>query len=141
MLFRSYLRLRDFPTTDTYEEVASALRLFNGAKADSLVLDLRGNSGGRLDVGTRVASLFLPDGTPIYQEKTRRGRQSTQKSSGEPLWSKPVVLLIDDGTASMGEILAAALQEQHRGPVMGVTTAGSVAGSLVLPMRDRKSVV
>jgi len=61
---------------------------------------------------------------------------STRARSGGPAWDKPLVVLIDQGTASMGEILAAALKEQAGATLIGSTTAGAVAGSIVAPLSD-----
>jgi carboxyl-terminal processing protease len=131
-----YIAIRGFPGPGLYEDVVSQLGTLQLQGAQSLVIDLRGNSGGRLDVGTRVAALFLPEGTPVYTQTTRRGRTATETTASSLQWSQPVAVLIDSGTASMGEILAAALQEQGMAPLIGATTAGSVAGSLVVPLSD-----
>lgn len=131
-----YLRIFDFPNRSTFERVAAELESFRSAEAEGLVLDLRGNSGGRLDVGTNVAGLFLPEGAPLYRETTRLGRTTTRVASAGAVWVRPLVVLVDDGTASMGEILAAALQEQGLGPLVGERTAGAVAGGRLVPLSD-----
>jgi carboxyl-terminal processing protease len=132
----AYLLIRGFPTSSLYDEVSSQIQSFAAAGASGMVLDLRGNSGGRLDVGTKIAGLFLPEGSPLYQEKTRRGREDTQVTTSTQIWARPLAVLIDDGTASMGEILAAALQEDLKVPLFGTQTAGAVAGSVIVPLRD-----
>ena len=106
----------------------------------ALALDLRGNSGGRLDVGTLIAEMFLPEGTAIYRQTTRRGQVATRTSSASEGWSGPLVVLVDDATASMGEILAAAIQEYGVARVVGETSSGSVAGSIVFPLSDGAAV-
>jgi len=135
-----HLRIRSFPGTPIHEEIADELAWFNAAGARGLILDLRGNSGGRLDIGTRVASLFVPEGAPIYRQTTRSGRTTSRASSNGPTWNKPLVVLIDQGTASMGEILAAALKEQAGATLIGSTTAGAVAGSIVVPLSDGSAI-
>jgi carboxyl-terminal processing protease len=135
-----HLRIRSFPGTPIHEEIANELAWFNAAGAKGLILDLRGNSGGRLDIGTRVASLFVPEGAPIYRQTTRSGRTTSRASSNGPTWNKPLVVLIDQGTASMGEILAAALKEQAGATLIGSTTAGAVAGSIVVPLSDGSAI-
>jgi carboxyl-terminal processing protease len=135
-----YLQIRGFPRPALYDEVKAEVEWLNAMGARALILDLRGNAGGRLDVGSTVAGLFLPDGAPLYRETTR-GSQITRRSvPAEAIWTKPFVVLVDEGTASMGEILAAAIQEQHVAPVIGTKTAGAVAGSLVLPLSDGSAV-
>jgi carboxyl-terminal processing protease len=135
-----YLNIRGFPRPALYDEVATELAWLNAVGAQALVLDLRGNAGGRLDVGANVAGLFLPDAAPLYRETTRVGQVTRRSVPSQALWTKPLVVLIDEGTASMGEILAAAIQEQKIAQVIGTRTAGAVAGSLVLPLSDGSAV-
>lgn len=131
-----YLHIQSFPGSGLLEEVTEALASFEDQGLEGLVLDLRSNGGGRLDVGTTIAALFLPEGTPVYRQTTRRGAVTTKTVSTGATWLKPVTVLVDDGTASMGEILASALQEQASAKVIGTTTAGSVAGSILIPLSD-----
>jgi len=135
-----YLQIRGFPRPALYDEVASEMAWLNAIGAQALVLDLRGNAGGRLDVGSTVAGLFLPDAAPLYRETTRVGQVTRRAIPSQGLWTKPLAVLVDEGTASMGEILAAAIQEQRVAPVIGTRTAGAVAGSLVLPLSDGSAV-
>lgn len=134
-----YLRIYAFAGSALDEEVAGELRSFRARDLKGLVLDLRGNSGGRLDVGTRVAGLLLPTGTPLYRETTRNGEPRVNEAVGERIWTAPVVVLVDGGTASMAEILAAALQEQGA-VVIGSRTAGVVAAAIVVPLSDGSAV-
>lgn len=135
-----YLQIISFPGTGLLEEVAAALASFRSTGVEGLILDLRSNSGGRLDVGTRVAGFFLPEGTPLYRQTTRRGQVTTKAVASVTPWTKPVTVLIDDGTASMAEILAAGLQEQGVATLIGGTTAGIVAGSVVIPLSDGSAI-
>jgi carboxyl-terminal processing protease len=135
-----YLQIRGFPRPALFDEVSTEIQTLNASGAQALVLDLRGNAGGRLDVGSTIAGLFLPDGAPLYRETTRGSQLTRTAVPTEALWKKPLAVLVDEGTASMGEILAAAIQEQHVAPVIGTKTAGAVAGSLVLPLSDGAAV-
>jgi carboxyl-terminal processing protease len=136
-----YLRIQDFPVPALYDDVAAELTKFNQMGVKGLILDLRANTGGRTDVGARVAGLFLNEGTPVYQRTTRRGQAATQVAPDTGIrWNKPIVALIDGGTASMGEILAAALQEQGIARMVGETTAGVVAGAIVVPLSDGAAI-
>jgi carboxyl-terminal processing protease len=131
-----YLRLRGFPEPSVVDQVEQAILALQGQGVRGLVLDLRGNSGGRLDVGARLLSRFIASG-PIYQEVDRRGRQATRHvRAGSPILTVPLAVLIDEGTASMGEIFAANVQEHQVGRLFGTTTMGSVAASQVLPLAD-----
>ncbi|HZT08951.1 MAG TPA: S41 family peptidase [Chloroflexota bacterium] len=136
----AYLHIDSFPTADLAPDVAQQLRAFKAQGAKGLILDLRDNSGGRLDVGTEIAGYFLPPGTPVYQQTTRRGQQTTATVSSGRIWDKPMDVLVNDGTASMGEILAAALQEGNHSTLIGTSTAGEVAGSIVVPLSDGSAI-
>src|SRR4051812_396081 len=131
-----YVQLRGFPEPSVIDGVEQAILGLQREGVRGIVFDLRGNSGGRLDVGSRLLARFVPDG-PIYQSVDRRGRQETVNvRDASPILTVPLAVLIDEGTASMGEIFAAAVQEHHVGRVLGATTAGSVAASVVLPLSD-----
>ncbi|HLI28235.1 MAG TPA: S41 family peptidase [Chloroflexota bacterium] len=131
-----YVQLRGFPEPSVVGAVEEAIERLQREGVRGMILDLRGNSGGRIDVGTRLLSRFVPDG-PIYQAVDRRGHIEIGSVHGSrPLLTVPLVVLVDEGTASMGELFAAAVQEHHVGRLIGVTTAGSVAASVVLPLGD-----
>lgn len=131
-----YVALRGFPEPSVIDGVEKAILEFQRNGARGIVLDLRGNSGGRLDVGSRLLARFIPDG-PIYRAVDRRGREETvYVHDARPILSVPLAVLIDEGTASMGELFAAAIQEHHVGRVVGTTTAGAVAASVVMPLSD-----
>jgi carboxyl-terminal processing protease len=101
-----------------------------------LVLDLRGNTGGRIDVGTRLLSDFLPPGTSVYQDVDRNGQKRVHFSRDGQQYDIPLVVLVDGGTASMGEIFASAVQEHGAATVVGSNTAGSVAAAQVFGLPD-----
>ena len=131
-----YVRLRGFPEPSVVDQVEQAILGLKSRGVRALVFDLRGNAGGRLDVGSRLLSRFVPSG-PIYQEVDRRGRQATRNvRSAAPVLTVPLAVLIDEGTASMGEIFASSVQEHQLGRLLGTTTMGSVAASQVLPLAD-----
>ena len=130
-----YLRVYAFAGSALHEEIAGELRSFHARGTKALVLDLRGNPGGRLDVGIQVAGLLVAAGSPLYRETTRNGEPRVRESAGERIWTAPMVVLVDGGTASMAEILAAALQEQGA-VVVGSRTAGVVAAAIVVPLSD-----
>jgi carboxyl-terminal processing protease len=131
-----YVQLRGFPEPSVVTAVEQAIERLQRDGVRGLILDLRGNSGGRIDVGTRLLSRFVPDG-PIYRAVDRRGRTEVASvRDSRPILTVPLAVLIDEGTASMGELFAAAVQEHGVGRLIGVTSAGSVAASVVLPLSD-----
>ncbi len=131
-----YVLLRGFPEPSVVDSIEQDVSSFKAQGVHGLVLDLRGNSGGRIDVGTRLLSDFLPNGSPVYQELDRGGQNSTHSTHGANQYDLPLVVLVDGGTASMGEIFAAAVQEHGAATVLGTNTAGSVAAAQVFALPD-----
>jgi carboxyl-terminal processing protease len=99
-----------------------------------IVLDLRGNPGGLLDEAVEVASAFL-DGGPVVSYEQRDAPDRTLYAIGDGNTTTPVVVLVDGGTASAAEVVAAALQDRSRAVVVGSRTygKGSVQEPSVLP--------
>ncbi len=131
-----YVLLRGFPEPSVVDSIDQDISTLQSQGVHGLVLDLRGNSGGRIDVGTRLLSHFLPSGSPVYQEVDRGGQNSTHATHGDSQYDIPMVVLVDGGTASMGEIFAAAIQEHGAATLLGSTTAGSVAAAQVFGLPD-----
>jgi carboxyl-terminal processing protease len=131
-----YIQLRGFPEPSVIDNVEQAVDEFRQQGVQGLVLDLRGNSGGRIDVGSRLLGHFVPPGTALFEEVDRAGNETMHKSRAGTLYGWPLVVLVDGGTASMGELFASVVQEQGVGTVLGTVTSGSVAGSQVYPLGD-----
>lgn len=114
--------------------------LANGMRA--LVLDVRANSGGFLHELTATLNALLPPGRPIYQETTRGGQTRTTRTSGVPVLPShiPMVVLIDESSASAAELLSAALQEQGRATLMGAKTSGAVEASVLVDLSDESAL-
>jgi carboxyl-terminal processing protease len=136
-----YLSLRGFPpdaVADTFEHDVADLKA-KGARA--LILDLRDNGGGRLTVGSRLLSHFLPAGALLYQEIDRSGDLDMPTAVESERYPLPLVVLVNEATASMGEIFAAALQEHGVAQVVGSTTAGDVARAQMHPLPDGSALM
>jgi carboxyl-terminal processing protease len=131
-----YVLLRGFPEPSVIDSIEHDIAAFQTEGVHGLILDLRGNSGGRIDVGTRLLGDFLPNGTSIYQEVDRGGRNSTHSTHGNTRYDLPLVVLVDGGTASMGEIFASAVQEHGVATILGSNTSGSVAAAQVFGLSD-----
>jgi carboxyl-terminal processing protease len=111
-------------TSGVHGELAQAIERQRSAGAKGILLDLRGNGGGLLDEAVLVGSLFIREG-PIVSTKARRGGRRVYNARGGAIPSDiPVVVLVDEGTASAAEIVAAALQDRHRAKVVGTHTFG-----------------
>jgi carboxyl-terminal processing protease len=131
-----YLVLRGFPEPSVDDAIEQDVTNFEQEGVHGLVLDLRGNTGGRIDVGTRLLSDFLPPGTSVYQEVDRNGQNRMHFSRNGQQYDIPLVVLVDGGTASMGEIFASAVQEHGAATIVGSNTAGSVAAAQVFGLPD-----
>jgi carboxyl-terminal processing protease len=119
-----FIKVSKFSAT-TYEEFREAtIRLKEGGMQE-LVLDLRGNAGGYLNAAIDMADEFLPDGELIvFTEGKNQPRESFYATQKGGLENIPVVVLIDDGTASASEIVAGALQDNDRGTIIGRRSFG-----------------
>jgi carboxyl-terminal processing protease len=131
-----YVALRGFPEPSVLDTIDKDVAKFQESGVHGLVLDLRGNSGGRIDVGSSLLGHFLPPGSSIYEELDRGGASSTHFTRAGTLYDLPLVVLVDGGTASMGEIFAAAMQEHGAATIVGSTTSGSVAAAQVFGLPD-----
>src|SRR5579859_3579036 len=132
-----YVSLRGFPEPSVVDTIEQDVSQFQAAGVQGLVLDLRGNSGGRIDVGTRLLGHFLAPGSSVYEEIDRSGETRTHFSArGATPYDLPLVVLVDGGTASMGEIFAAAVQEHGAATILGSSTAGSVAAAQAFGLPD-----
>lgn len=119
------------------EESIRELRAEMGSKLKGVVLDLRNNSGGRLDQANRVADAFL-DGGLITSTQGRNPSEVKRYSAkrGDMLAGLPVVVLINQGSASASEIVAGALQDHNRGIVIGTTSFGKGSVQTVIPLNS-----
>ncbi|MEM1391679.1 MAG: carboxyl-terminal processing protease CtpA [Cyanobacteria bacterium P01_D01_bin.116] len=117
-----YIRLTQF-NANAPSELARAVNELEEKGADSYVLDLRNNPGGLLQAGIEVARLWLDSGIVVYTVN-RQGIQGNFESFGPALTQDPLVVLVNQGTASASEILAGALQDNKRATLLGEKTFG-----------------
>lgn len=117
-----YLRLTQF-NANASMELAHAISSLEKKGAAAYILDLRNNPGGLLQSGIEIARLWLNSGTIVYTVN-RQGIQGSFESFGPALTEDPLVILVNQGTASASEILAGALQDNHRATLVGETTFG-----------------
>jgi carboxyl-terminal processing protease len=110
-------------TSGSHADVASAVRRLLARKAEGFVLDLRANGGGLLDEAVLISSLFVPSGT-IVTTKGRRRPERVFEATGDTITRKPIVVLVNHGSASASEIATAALHERIGAPVVGQRTFG-----------------
>ncbi|KAM3099399.1 carboxyl-terminal processing protease CtpA [Phormidesmis sp. 146-12] len=117
-----YVRLGQFNANATVE-VAHAIARLEKQGADSYILDLRNNPGGLLQAGIEVARLWIDEGTIVYTVN-RQGTIGSYEAMGESLTRDPLVVLVNQGTASASEILAGALKDNGRAVILGEKTFG-----------------
>lgn len=138
----AYIRLTQF-TQNASVEIRDALEKI---KTDSgykgIVLDLRNNPGGLLTEAVNVSNLFLPAGQTVVFTKDRTGEENHLKTSlfKNSDVSVPLVVLINEGSASASEIVAGAMQDYKRGVVIGKTSFGKASVQTIIPMNDGSAV-
>ena len=122
----------------TSSEVEEAIKSL--PQVEGLILDLRGNPGGLFSQATQVADLFLPRGVPIVSIKEREGRREEVKYSDRHSIARdiPLVVLIDEGSASASEIVAGAIQDNDRGVIIGASSFGKGSVQTIFDLRERE---
>lgn len=132
-----YLQLYQF-SSRTGAEFRDALQKLLAGGMRALVLDVRANSGGYVHELAIVLNALLQPGRPIYQEITRGGQTRVVRTAGAPIIPQqvPIVVLLDEASASAAELLAAALQEHGRATLLGTKSSGAVEASIVLDLSD-----
>lgn len=128
-----YVRLKAFHN-DTASKLENSLS--QNPEAAALILDLRGNPGGRLSEAVKIADLFLDEGIVISTSDRNGKNKYYTSNSGDALNGRPLVLLTDAETASSAEALAVSLQEQSRAKVIGTATYGKGSIQELFPLSN-----
>lgn len=119
----AYVKLSTFGTTSA-NDLRNKLDELLANDPKGLILDLRNNTGGYLDVAIDIVSEFIGNGTVLIEE-AGNGKQTTYSAKPGGLATKiPMVVLVNEGSASASEITAGAIQDYKRAPLVGVTTYG-----------------
>ena len=119
-----YIRVKSFGER-TYAEMLSALQTLNIEGADHLIIDLRDNGGGILEAAVQMANEFLPKNRLIVYTQGRKSPRAEYRSNGKGSYQHiPMVVLINEGTASAGEIFAGAMQDNDRATIVGRRSFG-----------------
>jgi len=134
-----YIALSQF-AANSAEEMRNAINDLLKGKAEGFVLDLRNNPGGFVPASREIASLFLGEKT-LYYSMDRTGASKEAVGTGSRLTDKPVVVLVNDATASAGEILAGALKDNHRAVLVGSRTFGQGLVHSVRTLSDGSGLV
>lgn len=134
-----YIEITNFSET-TAVDFKEALTTFEAEGIDGLVIDVRGNPGGLLDVVQEILREFIPSDRPYMQVEDGNGEKERFFSNTETAKSYPVTVLIDEGSASASEILAVSLQETIDANVVGQTSFGKGTVQTTLDMGDGSSL-
>jgi carboxyl-terminal processing protease len=119
----AYVRLTQFGQNSD-EEMVELLTTLTAQNPAGIILDLRRNPGGSLETAVNIADQFLPEGIVLH-ERFGTGRETEFESTDEGLADQlPLVVLLDEGSASASEVLAGAIQDRERGVLIGQTSFG-----------------
>ena len=136
-----YIRINSFLSQYTTRDLDKVLVKFQQQGVDRLILDLRNNSGGQLNEAVKVASRFLEQGTIVTIQGRSPADKETMKAQPEGrVFSYPLVVLVNNGSASASEIVASAIQENYRGILLGTTTFGKGVVQQIFPFDDGSSL-
>ena len=117
-----YIRLKQF-NANAAKEMRQAAKSLEEQGAEGYVIDLRGNPGGLLEASIDIARQWLNEGI-IVSTRTREGIRDVRRATGSAITDKPLVVLIDQGSASASEILSGSLQDNSRAELVGQKTFG-----------------
>ena len=136
----AYVHLYTFGDS-TAQDLRKALKTLLAKKPAGLILDLRYNGGGYLDTAIQVASEFLGDGVIAYEEYGDGARETFTVKKGGLATKIPLVVLVNEGSASASEIVAGAIQDRERGKLVGVTTYGKGSVQSVTRLVDEQGQI
>lgn len=132
-----YIRISNFQRNTTKELKQHIDDLQKTGKLNGLILDLRNNPGGLLEQAVNISDLFLEEGLIVYTRGRKKEQDLTfEAEPGQVLGGNPLVILVNEGTASASEIVAGAIQDHHRGVIVGTKTFGKGSVQSVIPLSD-----
>ena len=136
-----YLRLRAFNENSSNQLKKEISKIEKNKKNVGYILDLRNNPGGLLSQAIKIADFFLEDGE-IVSTKGRKVRENRKffAQKGDRINRKPLIVLINNGSASASEIVAGALKDQKRAVLLGETTYGKGSVQSIIPLKNRGAI-
>ena len=136
-----YLRLRAFNENSSNQLKGEISKLEKNNKLVGYILDLRNNPGGLLSQAVRISDFFLDDGE-IVSTRGRKSRENRKffAKKGDRIKGKPLIVLINNGSASAAEIVAGALQDQKRAILLGEATYGKGSVQSIIPLRNKGAI-
>jgi carboxyl-terminal processing protease len=136
----AHLAIQEFGQ-QTHAQLLAVLDQARARQAKALLIDVRGNPGGLKDQAVLVTSEFLKEGNVFIEQDAKGNRTAVPVKPGGTATDIPVCVLIDGGTASAGEIFAGALQDDHRGKLVGTHTFGTGTVLRPFPLSDGSAVL
>jgi len=132
-----YIRLVEF-RENTAQDINTAIENLSKSGMNALILDLRNNPGGLLDEAVKVAEKFIEKGKLVVYTKGHKASQNSEfiSRSGHPLVNLPMVILINEGSASGSEIVAGCLQDYKRAIILGTKSFGKGSVQMIVPLSD-----
>ena len=136
-----YLRLRAFNENSSEQLKEEISKIEKNKKVIGYILDLRNNPGGLLSQAIKISDFFLDEGE-IVSTRGRKSRDDRKyfAKKGDRINGKPLIVLINNGSASAAEIVAGALQDQKRAILLGETTFGKGSVQSIIPLRNRGAI-
>ena len=136
-----YLRLRAFNENSDNQLRKEINKFEKNKKIRGYILDLRNNPGGLLSQAIKISDFFLDDGE-IVSTKGRRARENRKffAKEGDKINGKPLIVLINRGSASASEIVAGALKDQKRAVLLGETTYGKGSVQSIIPLKNKGAI-
>lgn len=135
-----HLRISSFTGT-TGNELAAALERFERSQGAGLVVDLRNNPGGLVSSVVDVTSQFIGDGLVLYQVDAQENRRNWGVKSGGRALDIPMVVLVNEFSASASEVFAGAIIDNERGTIIGSTTFGKGSVNNLWPLNDGSGII
>jgi carboxyl-terminal processing protease len=131
-----YVKLTQFQEA-TGRDLGRVLKQFKEQKVQSTILDLRNNPGGLLTAAVEVSEQFLPNGKMVVYTKGRESKKDEWFAKGkDQMDDSPMIILVNEGSASASEIVAGALQDYGRAVIVGTTSFGKGSVQTILPLGD-----
>ena len=136
-----YLRLRAFNENSGSQLKSEISKIEKNKKMIGYILDLRNNPGGLLSQAIKISDFFLDDGEIVstYGRRSRENKKFFAKK-GDKINGKPLIVLINNGSASAAEIVAGALQDQKRAVLLGETTYGKGSVQSIIPLKNKGAI-
>jgi carboxyl-terminal processing protease len=135
-----YIKLNTFENQNAADDMEKALNNMKGKQVKGIILDVRNNGGGLLQNAIEIGSMFIKDGTIVYTVD-REGKKETISSTGNLIWDRPIVMLINESSASASEILAGALHDNNKATLVGTRSFGKASVQNVKQLEDGSAVL